>query len=271
MGYTLTRRAVLLIWAALIIVPLIVVVTGTFKTTAQLFDSPFGLPSRLSASNYTEVLSGESNLARAFRNSVVVTVSSVFLTLLIGSLAAYGIARTPGWRGGLAYGFLVLGMAVPAQANMIPQFVLFQSLGLTNSLVGLVLVNIVVTLPIAVFILTGFMKTLPREIYEAAALDGSGPWRTYQSVIMPLSLPSLAATSIFLFVIHWNELLYPLLFVQDPTKRTLPLALLSFQGEFLTDYPLLFTGVMVASAPIVLTYLFLQRYFIAGITAGSVK
>ena len=162
-------------------------------------------------------------------------------------------------------------MAVPAQANMIPQYVLFDYLGLTNSLLGLVLINIVVTLPIAVFILTGFMRTLPREIYEAASIDGSGPWRTYYAVVMPLSLPSLAATSIFLFVIHWNELLYPLLFIQEPEKRTLPLALLSFQGEFLTNYPLLFTGVLVSSTPIVLAYLFLQRYFIAGITAGSVK
>jgi raffinose/stachyose/melibiose transport system permease protein len=134
-----------------------------------------------------------------------------------------------------------------------------------------VLINIVVTLPIAVFILTGFLKTIPGEIFEATSIDGSGPWRTYRSVILPLSAPSLAATAIFLFVIHWNDLLYPLLFIQEPGKRTLPVALLSFQGEFLTDYPLLFTGVVVASAPIVVTYVFLQRYFVAGITAGSVK
>ena len=270
MGYQLTRRVILTIWSLLIIVPLIVVVSGTFKTSGELFDSPFGLPSRISADNYTEVLGGQ-DLAGAFRNSTVVTLASVALTLLIGSLAGYGIARIPGWRGWAIYGFLVLGMAVPAQANMIPQYVLFDSLGLTNSLLGLVLINIVVTLPIAVFILTGFMRTLPREIYEAASIDGSGPWRTYYAVVMPLSLPSLAATSIFLFVIHWNELLYPLLFIQEPEKRTLPLALLSFQGEFLTNYPLLFTGVLVSSTPIVLAYLFLQRYFIAGITAGSVK
>ena len=270
MAYSLTRRTVLAVWALLIIVPLIVVVAGTFKTSGELFESPFGPPSGLSADNYTEVLSGQ-DLSGAFRNSTMVTLTSVALTLLIASLASYGIARIPGWRGWLIYGFLVLGMAVPAQANMIPQYVLFDSLGLTNSLVGLVLINVVMSLPIAVFILTGFMKTLPREIYEAASIDGSGPVRTYCSVVMPLSLPSLAATSIFLFVIHWNELLYPLLFIQEPEKRTLPLALLSFQGEFLTNYPLLFTGVLVSSAPIVLAYVFLQRYFIAGITAGSVK
>lgn len=270
MGYQLTRRTLLFIWATLVIVPLVVIVSGTFKSTQELFASPFGLPSRITGNNYAEVL-GEQNMARAFGNSVVVTLSSVLLTLLLASLAAYGVARIPGWKGWLIYGFLVLGMSVPAQANMIPQYVLFDTLGLTNSLVGLALINIVVTLPIGVFILTGFMKTLPREIYEASSIDGAGPWRTYYSIVMPLSLPSIAATSIFLFVIHWNELLYPLLFIQDPDKRTMPLALLSFQGEFLTDYPLLFTGVIVASTPIVIAYLFLQRYFIAGITAGSVK
>jgi raffinose/stachyose/melibiose transport system permease protein len=162
-------------------------------------------------------------------------------------------------------------MAVPAQANMIPQYVLFYQLGLLNSLVGLVLIETVVCLPVAVFILAGFMRTLPPDLYEASALDGAGPWRTLQSIVLPLSLPPIAATAIFLVVIQWNDLLYPLLFIQTPEKRTLPLALLDFQGEFLTNYPLLFTGVIVASTPLVIAYVFLQRYFVAGLTAGSVR
>ena len=270
MVYSIGRRAILAVYAVLIVVPLTVVVFGTFKTTDQLFDSPFAPPTSLNPDNYTTVLSGQS-LSQAFLNSSLVTAASVSLTLFIASLAAYGVARIPGWRGWAIYGFLVLGMAVPAQANMIPQYVLFDSLGLLNSRLGLVLINIVATMPVAVFILTGFMKTLPRELYEATSIDGAGPWRTYRSVIMPLSIPSLAATGIFLFVIHWNELLYPLLFIQEPEKRTLPLALLDFTGEFLTNYPLLFTGVIIASAPVVIAYVLLQRYFIAGITAGSVK
>ena len=270
MVYALSRRLVLAVYTLLIVVPLLVVVLGTFKTTEELFAAPFGLPSSLGLANYAEVLGGQG-LSQAFLNSALVTGVSVPLTLFLASLAAYGIARIPGWRGWAMFGFLVLGMAVPAQANMIPQYVLFDSLGLLNSLVGLVLINVVMTLPVSVFILTGFMRTLPRELYEASALDGAGPWRTYQSVVMPLSAPSLAAAAIFLFVIHWNELLYPLLFIQEPSKQTLPLALLSFTGEFLTNYPLLFTGVVVASAPVVLAYVLLQRYFVAGMTAGSVR
>lgn len=264
------RRALLAIYAVIIVVPLVVVFAGSLKTTGELFAAPFGLPTSPDWGNYGTVLR-QQNLDRALLNSTIVTLVSVVLTLFVSSLAAYGVARIPGWRGWLIFGFLVIGMAVPAQANMIPQYVLFDRLGLLDSLVGLILINIVVTMPIAVFILTGFMKTLPRELYEAGSIDGAGPWRTYRSIVMPLSLPSVAATAIFLFVIDWNELLYALLFIQDPAKQTLPLALLNFQGQFLTNYPLLFTGVIIASAPIVIAYVFLQRYFVAGITAGSIK
>ncbi|MEU7315781.1 carbohydrate ABC transporter permease [Streptomyces sp. NPDC007083] len=270
MGSRIGRRALLGVYTALVLIPLLVMFAGSFKTTSDLFSNPFSLPEEWQFGNYGEVL-GSADMGTAFTNSAVVTACSVTLTLLLASLAAYGLARIPGWPGWVLYGFLVLGMSVPAQANMIPQFVLFDVLGLTDSLAGLVLINIVSTLPVAVFILAGFMRTLPREIYEAAALDGVGPWRTYRSIALPLSLPSLAATAIFLLVIHWNELLYPLLFINDPDKRTLPLALLNFQGEFLTNYPLLFTGVVVASLPLVVGYIFLQRFFIAGMTAGSVK
>lgn len=270
MAGSLSRRLILGAYALLIIVPLFVVFSGSFKTTRQLFGSPFSPPSSLAPTNYRAVLT-DASMATSFVNSTVVTLSAVLLTLAIGSLASYGLARIPGWRGLLVYGFLVLGMAVPAQSNMIPQYVLFQSLGLLDSRIGLILIEIIATLPVAVFIMTGFMRTLPKELFEAGSIDGAGPWRTYRSIALPVSVPSLAATAIFLFVIQWNDLLYPLLFIHDPAKATLPLTLLNFQGEFLTNYPLLFTGVIVASAPLVVAYVFLQRYFVAGITAGSVK
>ncbi|WP_306207684.1 carbohydrate ABC transporter permease [Actinoplanes sp. RD1] len=264
------RRAVLAVYALLIVVPLLVVVGGSLKTTQQLFDAPFGLPTSPTLDNYATVL-GRGDLLRVLGNSALVVGVSVPVTLVLASLTAYAATRIPGWPGHVLFGVFAAGLAVPAQAMMIPQYVQFDRLGLRDSLVGLMLVNIVVTLPVAVFILTGFLRTLPRELYEAAGLDGAGPWTTYRRIAVPLSAPSLAATAIFLVVMHWNDLLYPLLFIDDPAKRTLPLALLDFQGEYLTDYPLLFTGVVVASLPMVLAYAFLQRHFVAGITAGAVK
>ena len=267
---SLTRRGILAVYAVIIIVPLTVVLFGSFKSTQELFAGPFAPPSSLAPRAYAEVIAGQ-DLGLSFVNSVIVTLCSVPLTLFLASLAGYGVARLRGFVAWAIFGFLVLGMAIPAQANMVPLYVLFGRLGLLDNLLGLVTANVVSTLPIAVFILGGFMRTLPRELYEASSIDGTGPWRTYSSIVMPLSAPSLAAAGIFLFVIHWNELLYPLLFIRSPENRTLPLALLSFQGEFQTDYPLLFAGVILASLPVVVAYVFLQRFFVAGITAGASK
>lgn len=266
----ISRGVILAVYAVLIAVPLVVVFSGSFKTTSELFENSFGIPPSPNLDNYHEVLTG-GNLATAFANSAIITLCSVVLTLFIASLAAYGISRIPGWRGWLLLGVFVAGMSVPTQANMIPQFVQFGQLGLLDSQVGLILINIVMTLPVAVFILGGFMKTLPQGLYEAAEIDGSGPWRTYVSIAMPLSAPSLAATATFLFVMHWNELLYPLMFISSDSQVTLPLALLRFQGEYLTNYPVLFAGVVLSSIPIVIAYVFLQRYFVAGMTSGAVK
>lgn len=269
-GVRLGRRALLVVYSVIIVVPLAVVVFGSFKTQQQLFADPY-LPTLSPAlSNYRTALLGQG-LARALLNSALVTVAGVTLTLALASLAAFGIARIRGWISGAIFGLLIVGMAIPAQANMVPQRVLFERLGLLDSLLGLVLINITVTLPVATFILTGFMKTLPTELYEASSLDGAGNFRTFSSIVLPLSGPSLAATTIFLFVIQWNDLLYPLLLIQSPEKKTLPLALIGFQGEFLTNYPLLFTGVILSSLPIVIAYVLLQRQFVAGITAGAGK
>ena len=218
MTFTLGRRALLLAYSALIIVPLLVVVFGSLKTQPELFADPFLPTGEPQVQNYSNALLNQG-IGRAMLNSAIVTATSVFLTLLLASLAAYGIARIPGWKGGLIFGFLILGMAIPAQANMIPQRVLFQNLGLLDSLLGLVLINITVTLPVATFIMGGFMKTLPKSMFEASSIDGAGTLRTYLQIALPLSAPSIAATAIFLFVMHWNDLLYPLLFTTGQLDR----------------------------------------------------
>jgi raffinose/stachyose/melibiose transport system permease protein len=268
--FALARRSLLAAYTLIIVVPLAVVLTGSLKTQPQLFASPFLPTAAPTLSNYASVLVTQG-LGRSVLNSTLVTATSVAVTVFLASLAAYAVARIRGWPSAAIFGLLVLGMAVPAQASMIPQRVLIEVLGLLDSLLALVLINVTVGLPLATFILGGFMRTLPAELYEAAALDGAGNWRTYASVVLPLSAPSLAATTIFLFVFQWNDLLYPLLLIQSPERQTLPLALIRFRGEYLTNYPLLFTGVVVSSVPLVFAYLFLQRYFVAGLTAGAIK
>ena len=260
----------LALFSIAIIVPLMVVVFTTFKSTSEVFSNILGLPSNWSIENYVAIFV-EQPMSRYFMNSVIVTLFSVSITLVLASFIAYSVTRMLGWIGIVIFSLFTLGMMVPAQVNMIPLYQLVYQLGLTNSLTGLILVNTAVTLPVAVFILSGFMKSLPKTLFEAATIDGANEWRIFSKIALPLSVPSLAATAIFLFVMHWNDLLYPLLFITNSDYKTLPLALLEFQGEYATNYPLLFTGVLIASAPMIIAYIFLQRYFLAGITAGSVK
>ena len=267
----LFRRFSLIVYALLILIPLLVVMLTSVKTLQETFANPLGFPEGgIKFDNYIAIFQ-EQTMAGYFMNSTIVTLFSVTLTLLFASMIAFGITRLNSWMGNVLFVLFTLGMMVPAQVIMVPLYSLMIDFGLTNSLVGLILVNISSTLPIAVFILTGFMKTLPKELFEAATIDGAGNWQMYMKVAIPLSLPSLSATAIFLFVMHWNDLLYPLLFITDNAYKTLPLALLEFQGQYSTNYPMLFTGVIIASAPMVIAYVFLQRFFVAGMTAGAVK
>jgi raffinose/stachyose/melibiose transport system permease protein len=267
----LFRRFSLIVYALLILIPLLVVVLTSVKTLQETFANPIGFPEGgLKFDNYAAIFQ-EQTMAGYFMNSTIVTLFSVSFTLLLAAMIAYGITRLNNWMGNILFTLFTLGMMIPAQVIMVPLYSLMLNFGLTNSLVGLILVNISSTLPIAVFILTGFMKTLPKELFEAATIDGAGNWQTFVKVAIPLSLPSLSATAIFLFVMHWNDLLYPLLFITDNAYKTLPLALLEFQGQYSTNYPMLFTGVIIASAPMIVAYVFLQRFFVAGMTAGAVK
>jgi raffinose/stachyose/melibiose transport system permease protein len=270
MLFKIIKSVSLFIFAALIIIPSTIVVFGSSKTDAEVYNKPLSLPERWNLDNF-RFLFEVSNVGQSFINSVIVTGASVIITLILASLAAFAISRMITVTGKVLFGLFTIGLAIPGQVNIVPIFILFNDLGLTNKLSGLVLINIVTTLPISVFILTAFFRELPKEMFEVSSMDGASPLRVYRSIALPLSRPALGATAIFLFVITWNELLFPLLLITDQDKRTLPLSLLSFRGEFFSNYSMIFTAVMVASIPMVAMYLMMQRSFIAGLTAGAVK
>lgn len=270
MVYKSFRAFFLAIFAAAVLIPSSIVVLGSFKTDFEIYQKPLALPKAWSLQNFRNLIE-QSQIARPFMNSVIVSVASVFFTLLLASLAAYGIARMVNVTGKVLFVLFSLGLAIPGQVNIIPIYHLFVKLHLNNSLLGLVLVNIALTLPISIFILSAFFKDLPKEMFECAGMDGAGQFRIYRSIALPLSKPALSATGIFLFVICWNDLLYPLMLITQLDKKTLPLILVDFRGEFATSYSMLFTAIMVASIPMVIMYLFMQRSFQAGLTAGAVK
>ncbi|MCD7034632.1 carbohydrate ABC transporter permease [Metabacillus sp. GX 13764] len=265
-----TKPILLIAYSILILVPLATALLTSFKKMNDVYAGALALPKTWVFSNFTLLLF-EKSLLRYFLNSVTVTAASVFFALFFASMIAYGITRLKYKQAGILFGVFMLGMVVPAQTMMVPLYSFMLKMHLTNSLAGLILVHIAVLLPICVFILTGFMRTLPEELFEAARVDGATEWSMYRSIAIPLSLPSIAITAIFSMVIVWNDLLFSLLFITNEEKKTLPLALLQFQGEYLTNYPVLFAGVLITSLPLILLYVFLQRFFISGALSGAVK
>ena len=268
--YKVLRSSLLSVYVAIILVPCMIVITGAFKTDFEIYTKPLSLPAKWSFDNFRKLFV-ESNIAKPFFNSVTVAVFSVLITLLFASLAAYAISRLMTVTGKVLFLLFSLGLAIPGQVNIIPIFQLFVKLDLNNSLIGLILVNIALTLPISIFILSAFFKDLPKEMFECAGMDGAGQFRIYRSIALPLSKPALGATAIFLFVICWNDLLYPLMLITETSKKTLPLVLIDYKGEYFASYSMQFAAILVASLPMVVMYLFMQRTFQAGLTAGAVK
>lgn len=270
MLYKVIRNSLLTAFALAVIVPTSIVILGTFKTDLEIYTKPLALPKSFNLNNF-RTLFADGQMITPFRNSVIVSVFSVFLTLLFASMVSFAIARSITVTGKILLLLFTLGLAIPGQINIVPIYTLFVKLHLNNSLFGLILVNIALTLPISVFIITAFFRDLPREMFESAGLDGANHWRIYRSIALPLARPAVGATGIFLFVITWNDLLYPLMLINEASKKTLPLVLIDFRGEFATSYSMLFTAIIVASVPMIVMYVVAQKSFIAGLTAGAVK
>lgn len=267
-AWHLPTQAFLLLNALFMLLPLGVMVLSAFKTNAELFSFPFALPEAWSLGNVREVWQGTS-FVRYLGNSVLVTGASVALTLLCATPAAYALARYP-FRGASAVlAVFVAGLVVPLKLAVIPLFLQLDTLGLLDSRTGLVLVYTAMGLPSAVFILTGFLRTLPTEMEEAARMDGASEARIMLQVMLPLARPALAIAAIQNAVPVWNDFFFPLVFVTTDARKTLPQGLTVFMGEFNTEWGVLFAGLTLAAAPVTLLYLLLSRQFIAGMTQGS--
>ena len=276
------RTISLMVFSVIIIVPLMYAVIASLKTMKEYVTDPLGIPLPGTLENYKDLFL-DYGLLGSFKNSFLFTFFTVFFVIWFSSMVSYACIRIGGWKSNLIFGFFVIGMLIPAQVNIIPLYGLIvqieqwiasvdwlPGIQFRDTLYGLIFIKTSVLLSLSVFIITGFMKTIPRELFEAAAVDGSTESWMYTRIALPLSLPSIASSSIFLCVIVWNDLLYPLLFTGEKAK-TLTMALMMFRGEYESNYPILFAGVVSASLPMVAAYLFFQRWFIAGITAGSLK
>ena len=265
----LGAHSFLMLASVLVIFPFVWQVVTSFKTLAEsLRIPPTPLPQEFDASNYVDVFD-QMPLLNMFGVSVAYALVLVFGHVFLGSMAAYAFAclRFP-FRNALFYALLSLLM-VPRQMFLLPQYEIIQGVGLTNTFAGLAAPHFVGFF--TVFLMRQFFLSLPRELMESAKLDGAGPFRTYFSVMLPLAKPGLIAATIVVVLYSWNDLLWPLIVISDERKSPLSVGLANFQGEFLTDRPMLMAAATLASVPLIVLFLFLQKQFIQGIAFTGSK
>ena len=250
--------------------PIIWVIISSLKTRKELIKAPFALPEVLQWENYTFAWTA-GKLGKAMGNSFLVCVVSLLLIMLIGSMAAFGIGRMRWKLSGLAMTYILIGMMIPVHCVLIPLFTRFARLGLTDSLLGLILPYVTFSLPVTIFIMAGFFRSIPNELIESACIDGCSIYRIFFEIALPLSRTGLFVTGLMTFVANWNELLMAMVFISDDMKKTLPVALSKFVGPYQTNYAQMFAAIVIAIIPTIIVYTAFSNQIVDGLTTGAVK
>ena len=263
-------QIVLIANSILMLYPMLIMVFSVFKDTSEIYQDPFGPPETFYLGNI-EAIFTRTNFVQYFTNSILVTGSAILLALGAAACAAYALARYRFFGNGFIYMFFLAGLMLPLKLAIIPLFVQLNNLGLSDTHLGLVLVYVAMSLPSSVFILTGFIRSLPKELEESARIDGASEFRIMWYIMLPLIRPGLIIAGIYNAVPMWNDFFFPLVFIQTDGLKTLPQALTVFIGEYATEWSILFTGLTLGALPIVLIYIVLSRQFISGMTQGALK
>lgn len=256
--------------AVIYIAPLLWVFMVSFKTNAEIFSSPFSLPENFYIDNYTFAWTA-GKLGVATLNSFIVCGVTLILSMLIGSMAAFAIGRLRFKLAKPCMTFFLIGMMIPVHCVMIPLFTRFARMGLSNSLIGLIIPYLTFSLPTTIFIMTGFFESMPGELIESACIDGASIYGIFFKIALPLSKTGLFVTGLMTFVANWNELLLAMVFISDDAKKTLPVSLSKFVGPYNTNYSQMFAAIIIAIIPTVIVYSIFSNQIVDGLTAGAVK
>jgi raffinose/stachyose/melibiose transport system permease protein len=247
--------------------PFVWIVLSAFKRSNEIYAGILDLPKEWLIGNFTTAFT-QAHVDEVMLNSLIVAGIAVPIVLLLASMAAYVLTRVVFF--GHVYAYFIVGIVIPVQTTLIPTFVLMKTVHLTNSLVGLAVLYAASQIPLAVFILIGFMRTIPQEIEEAARVDGASRLRTFALVVLPLSRAGLGAVGIFTFLYCWNEYLFASVLISSPTNRTLPMGIFSLQGVYAQDFGLLTAGLVISILPVLIVYVLFQEQVVEGATAGAV-
>ncbi|HZO67869.1 MAG TPA: carbohydrate ABC transporter permease [Kribbellaceae bacterium] len=259
------------LWLVIVMVPLYWIVVTSFKDQSVYFThNPLSLPTDPTLANYRLVI--ESDFPRYFVNSVIVAAGTVIPAGAIAFMAAYAIVRGAGSRFlALTNGLFLMGLAIPLQATIIPVYLLIIRMHLYDSLLALMLPSIAFAIPLSVLVLTTFIRDVPKELFESMRVDGATEWGMLRTLALPLTRPALVTVGIYNGLAVWNGFLLPLILTQSPDKRTLPLALWTFQGQYSINVPAVLASVVLTTLPIVILYAIGRRQLLSGLTAGFSK
>jgi raffinose/stachyose/melibiose transport system permease protein len=266
----LVQYIVAIFFALLVLVPLMTTVIGGFKSNAELLLRPFSLPSVWLTENYTSVLYSEA-FWRQLLNSTLVMAGTAIGVVVLASMPAFVFARMQFRGRDVLFNFFTLGILFPLAVAILPLYITLRQLNLIDTHWGIILPQIAFGLPGNILILRGFFAGLPRELEEAAAIDGCSPAGFFVRVLLPLMLPALAAVVVLTMVGSWNNFFLPLLVLNNEQLYTLPLGIMQFQGQFGTDWGRVLAFISLALVPTVVFYLFAERRIVAGLTTGAVK
>ena len=265
-------QILLFVWALLVIFPFLWMVMTSFKTDPEIIYSPWKFPETLQWNNFSRAWT-EAHIGRYVQNSLIVVVASVFLTLLFSSMAAYVLARYefPGSRM-ISYLFMI-GLMFPVFLALVPLFFVVRDLNMLSTYRGLILVYTAYSFPFSIFFLTGFFRTLPSELAEAAIVDGASHYRVFFNIMLPLAKPGIVAIGIFNVLGQWNQFILPLVLNpnQDNYLLSQGLAFLAIQQGYQNDYSALFAALTITMVPTLIVYAIFQRRLEAGLTAGALK
>ncbi len=259
-----------LVLAGIILLPFFWMVSVSLKPATE----PFAIPARLwpehpTVGNYVSAFRPE--FRTYFVNSLVVSLSTVVITVTLALFAAYSFTRSSLRLLSIALGLVIVAQMFPGSAIIIPIYRMMRAGHLLNTYASLILAYVAITLPVAIWMLRGFLARMPVTLEEAAAIDGAGPVRTFFEIIVPLCRPGIAATAVFVLIVTWQEFLFALSFTSTKEMRTLPVGMNDFIGQYGIRYGELMASSVLISLPVVLVFMILQRQFVAGLTAGAVK
>ncbi|MBO4608739.1 MAG: carbohydrate ABC transporter permease [Lachnospiraceae bacterium] len=268
---TLGIYILLVIWALINLFPVYWMFTFSLKTNEEIFGKNLiGLPWEWRWSNYASAWH-TGNMPRYFVNSVIVSASAIALVIIASMMATYAITRLV-WKGSSqTNAFFMLGLTIPIHASIVPVFITLRDLHMLNSHFSLIFPYAAFSLAMGILICTGFMVEIPKELDEAACIDGCGPWKTFGVVIIPLMKPALATIAIYTFLQCWNELMFANVFISDSKYKTLPVGIQALSGQYTTEWGPIGAALVIATFPMLLVYVFMSKRIQESFVVGAVK